>query len=67
MPPHSTFVKIRFTLIHLRLCYPSGLFPPGLPHQKYAHLLSPIPTTFPAHLILPDLTTRTIFYEQKRS
>ena len=53
---------------HLRLGLPSGLFPYGFPTKTlYTPLPSPIRATFPAHLILRDFITRTIWGEQYRS
>ena len=53
---------------YLGLRLPSGFFPWGLlTEATYASLLSPIRVTYPAHLILLDLTTRTIFGGQYRS
>jgi len=49
---------------HLRLGLPSGLFPSGFPTKiLYASLISPIRVTWPAHLILLDLITLSIFGE----
>jgi len=46
---------------------PSGLFSPGiLAKTLYMSLLYPIRPTCPVHLILLDLTTRTIFGEEYR-
>jgi len=53
---------------HLRLGLPSGLFPLGFTTKTlYTPILSPIRATCPAHPILLDFITRTIFGEQYRS
>ena len=61
----------RFILIlssHLRLGFPSDLFPSGI-HTKtlYTPLLSPLHDTCPAQRIRLDFITRTICHEQYRS
>ena len=63
---NSHFPKIHLNIIpHLRLSLPSGLFPSSfLTKTLYTLLLSPIRATYPAHLILLDLITRTVFGEQ---
>jgi len=67
--PHHT--SWRSTLIlssHLRLGLPRGLLPSGFPTKTlYVSLLSSIRATCPAHPILLDVITRTIFCEQYRS
>jgi len=69
MPPHPTsgsFILILSS--QLRLGLPRGLFPSGFPTKTlYTHLLSPMRATCPAHLILLELITRTIFGEKYRS
>jgi len=63
-PPY--FPKINSNInLHLRLGLPSGVFPSGFPTEiLYAFLVYPKRATYPAHLILPDLITLTIFCEE---
>jgi len=62
MPPHPTSWKsILLLFFHPRMRLPSGFFPSGPPTKTlYAHLLSSILATWPAHLILLHLITRMI-------
>jgi len=67
--PHSTFC-IPILILSSPLCLelPSGLCPSGyLTKTLYRSLLCPIRATCPAHLILLDFITQTIFGEQYRS
>jgi len=67
--PTFHFLKIHLNIIpHLRPGLPTGLFSSGF-HTKtlYTPLLSPIRTTFPAHLILLNFITRNILREYYRS
>jgi hypothetical protein len=67
--PHSTsWRSILILFFNVRLGLPSGLYPSGFPIKTlYKPHLSPIRATCPAHIILPDLITRTILGEQCRS
>ena len=69
IPSHPTSrTPILILSFHLRFGLPSGLFPSGLPTKPlYTTLLSPIRTTFPAHLSVLDWITRTLLGEQYRS
>ena len=68
-PPHPTsWRSILILSSHVRLGFPSGLFPSGfLSKTLYTPLLSPIRATCPAQLILLDFITRTILGEAYRS
>jgi hypothetical protein len=61
--PHHPNLSLRSILIlstHLRLGLPSGFFPSGFPTNiLYAFLVSPIRATWPAHLIIIDLSILT--------
>jgi len=61
--PTSHFLKIHLILSsHLRLGLPSGLLPSVFPTKiLYTCLLSPIHATCPAHLILLNFITQTIW------
>jgi len=65
-PSPSHFVKIHFVISsHLCLGRPSGLIPQGLSSKTmYAPHLSPIRATCPAHLILLDLVTQIVVFDE---
>ena len=64
--PHfpSHFLKIHFNIIpHLRLGFPSGLFPSDFPNKTlYTPPHSSIRAACPAHLIPLDLVAQKMYY-----
>jgi hypothetical protein len=68
-PPHPTsWIFILVLCSHLRLGFPTGLFPSGFPTKTlYTPLSYPIRATCRAHLILLDFITHTILGDEYRS
>ena len=69
IPPNPTsWRSILILSSHPHMGLSSGLYPSGFATKiLYTPLLSPVRSTFPVHLILPYLITRTILGEQYRS
>jgi hypothetical protein len=63
---HPILPKVNFNIIpHLCLGLPSGLFPSGFPNKTaYAFTFSLMSITYPAHLILLDLSILIILGEE---
>jgi hypothetical protein len=67
--PHPISWSILILSSHLRLCLPSSLFPPGLPHKtplSRPTTLLPLRATCPAHFVLVHSIAQTIFGEVHR-
>jgi hypothetical protein len=63
-PPHPSSPRSTYLCLGL----PSGLFPSGFPtNNLYTVLFSPIHTTWPAHLITPELINLIILGKEYKS
>ena len=66
-PIHISRWSLLILFSYLRVVLPSGLFPSGFATKTLYVLLSPMQTTYPAHLMSLNLIPETIFRVKCRS